>query len=543
MKTRELKMSRIKKLSYYTLWILFLLYLLSIIIVNVTGKLWYSMDMYADAYVARLMSEQKTLFPENWIFGNQYYVIATPVISALFYGVIKDSFLSMAFASTVMLVVTIILFTWCFRGGVSNTGTVIGLFCITGGIILGNNASEYVNGFQCLYTMCSYYACYLIGILLQVGIYLRILSEKRVSLGLIVLSAVVGISLGMQSPREMLILNIPLVFLELVNITLDRRQVKTIEEVINKHKWAIAYVIGMLISNGVGMLWINQLNIAHHSIIQMRGIELNPVAIWENAKSCGQDLLRITGLSFAGNGFKWIPLFVAAVFVFSTVVLSLLLIIMRKDRGWLANIILFSVISIMCVFGAGVLVIKTRAVYYFVWYLLSSAASVYVFETIGEKKRYFILSMVLCVGMLNYIFNFLPDLIDYKEKEVLYRTVANTLVDDGIDCMYVDIHTSPRIPLYSHDRIVSGTFLYDYEEENGYMLKALEYLKPTDIFEERDNDTAVICLSNWSFEHLKTAPTSYTEKLFSILEPIAEYQMGGNLKYYIYRAPRQLISK
>ena len=43
-------------------------------------------DMYADTLVARLMWEGKTLFPFAYVFGNQLYVIATPVVSALFYG-------------------------------------------------------------------------------------------------------------------------------------------------------------------------------------------------------------------------------------------------------------------------------------------------------------------------------------------------------------------------------------------------------------------------------------------------------------------------
>ena len=40
-------------------------------------------DIYTDMSLSRLMWEQKTLFPEGWIFGNQVYVIATPVWAAL----------------------------------------------------------------------------------------------------------------------------------------------------------------------------------------------------------------------------------------------------------------------------------------------------------------------------------------------------------------------------------------------------------------------------------------------------------------------------
>ena len=35
-------------------------------------------DMYEDTLVARLMWEEKSLFPRSFLFGNQVYVAATP---------------------------------------------------------------------------------------------------------------------------------------------------------------------------------------------------------------------------------------------------------------------------------------------------------------------------------------------------------------------------------------------------------------------------------------------------------------------------------
>ena len=68
--------------------------------VNFHGAQWYNFDMFADASVAKRMAEQHTLFPENWLFGNQYYVIATPAIAALFCGIFRNSVFSMACASS-----------------------------------------------------------------------------------------------------------------------------------------------------------------------------------------------------------------------------------------------------------------------------------------------------------------------------------------------------------------------------------------------------------------------------------------------------------
>ena len=70
-------------------------------IVNFAGFAYFSTaDMYEDTLVARLMWEQKTLFPANYIFGNQYYVIATPVFAALFYGLTGSMNTAMALATT-----------------------------------------------------------------------------------------------------------------------------------------------------------------------------------------------------------------------------------------------------------------------------------------------------------------------------------------------------------------------------------------------------------------------------------------------------------
>ena len=44
-------------------------------------------DIFEDMQLAREIWRQRRLFPSNWIYGNQYYTIATPVMAALFYDV------------------------------------------------------------------------------------------------------------------------------------------------------------------------------------------------------------------------------------------------------------------------------------------------------------------------------------------------------------------------------------------------------------------------------------------------------------------------
>ena len=55
-------------------------------------------DIYADMLLAREIWRQRCLFPSNWVYGNQYYTIATPVAAALFYGLTGSMNVSMAAA-------------------------------------------------------------------------------------------------------------------------------------------------------------------------------------------------------------------------------------------------------------------------------------------------------------------------------------------------------------------------------------------------------------------------------------------------------------
>ena len=72
-------------------------------------------DVYADMQVARRMWEQKTLFPEGWAFGNQFYVVATPVLAALFYGITGNINLAMGLATEMMTILIFLSLGWLLR--------------------------------------------------------------------------------------------------------------------------------------------------------------------------------------------------------------------------------------------------------------------------------------------------------------------------------------------------------------------------------------------------------------------------------------------
>ena len=115
-------------------------------------------DMYADTLVARLMWEEKTLFPFAYVFGNQLYVIATPVLSALFYGLGASQNTAMALATTAMSLFIVLSFLWMLRPLVKKGLSLWASLLMLVSCVFGEKLVNQEQG-QLLFIMCSYYAC------------------------------------------------------------------------------------------------------------------------------------------------------------------------------------------------------------------------------------------------------------------------------------------------------------------------------------------------------------------------------------------------
>ena len=91
------------------------IYFLSIVWINFHGAIWNQMDIYSYTLEGRLIYETKSCFPDGWLFGNQYLIIGSPNIAALFYGLTHDSSSAMALASSVSSLLILLSFRWCFN--------------------------------------------------------------------------------------------------------------------------------------------------------------------------------------------------------------------------------------------------------------------------------------------------------------------------------------------------------------------------------------------------------------------------------------------
>lgn len=506
---------------------------------NFCNRQVFNLDMQSDAQVARLMWEQKTLFPENWVFGNQYYIVATPVLSALFYGLCGDSILAMGFATTTMLFIQLALFLWLVKPYTGKTGAAAGLFAFGGAVILGTSVCNSTSGMQLLYTMASYYACYMIGILLVLGVYMRLKDGLPVNRLMPAAAILMCFGLGMQSVRETLVLIVPLVLVELLLFISDRRKQ-------NKNRRRSIFVAALTAANVAGLLLMRLLPVVSNKSISGFALPMSPAELLANAASSLTNLSGIMGFQYLEYSIKWKPLFVLALLIcavsLAAVIKAAASLPGRKLDG-LGFLILFSVLSLSAVFTVGTFLgFRLRSIYYFVWFLLTSLSFVYLIEKIKKPaiKNLLMLALLGC-GAVNLFYNAYPDFAQHKAQQELFYGTAQKLIDMGVDCTYVEYTTysSSAVAACSDDRIESAIVRLAEDPEGGYCLEAYPHLVDMTLFEEDRKENAVVILTDAhmigtsSFATLKNYPGS-EESLMEKLELIS-VESNEYFSLYIYK--------
>lgn len=518
------------------IWMLLLLYVGSMIWINFHSALWYRMDCYTYAYEGRLMYETCSLFPENWIFSNQYHIIASPNLAAAFYGITKDSLSAMALASSFSAILVLISFLWCLKPFVGKRALLAGALCLLGGVILGTSAALYISGLQVLYTMCSYYACYMIVILLTLGIWLRLHTGERVSILMVILTVLLNFALGMQSLREMLVLVIPLFLSELLFsfYPLVKGKAK-----FRFSKIAILYLTGVFVAELGGYLIMDSLHIPTTPNIGGLELDIIPSHLLANFWASTKNLLRISGLAIAMDGLHYLPLSICGLCIAAAIFLTIILIFKNKDCSPLAKIIVFSLLSVLCVYGIGIFLMRTRDIYYFVYWLLAALCIVYLLNHGHSVLQKLVLAALSVICCINYCYNFLPDFKDYKENHEKLEIFAQSLADRGIQIIYTD--SMPIVAAASHDRIVSQSYWLDFPMESGYPLTFFPSDKHTVVYDDAHYENSLICISNRTKEAIHTASDTYQESLFSNLELFDRFDLRGE-SYLYFRSKKRLIS-
>lgn len=456
------------------------LYLCSIFAINIGGRAYVNFDIYSDAILAKYIAENHMLFPDGWHYGNQIYTVATPVLASIMYFLTGDSYLALALASCVMTVVCVISYLWCVKPFAQNKSIIPALVVFIGGTNIGYSAHGDMDGLQLFFTMASYYSCYVIGILVTLGVYCRLMKGIPVKKRIFLIVILLNCALGMQSPRELLVLNLPLCAAALAAVAGNKLNKQKLEKPIRK---ASKFAGLVLVANVGGLLLAKLLN--QNGIIDQNDIlrEIHP-RLLDNIRESFRALVDYIGVVPATGMFSFLELagaLFSIVIVATAVCFALADIIKRRDTI-IGHCIGFFVISLFAVFLAGILFIQLRPIYYFCWYLLVAFCVIYLLEVEWKNYRELLEGLkkllvigLICVSLMNYKFTFAISFKNMNETRSYYQKIVEQLNADGIKYLYSDWRTERNmISTMSENEIVYVTMSFSNDPDDLWV--TLRYL-------------------------------------------------------------------
>lgn len=500
---------------------------------------YYDGDIYNDINYAKEAWKAKSIFPKDWIFGNQTYVVATPVLAALFYGIIGNGFTAMAIASCIMTVLIVLTYDWMTRTLFSYNERMAGFLFLIGVLLLKAHVATSQQGIQAFFTMASYYACYLINAFIVYGCYIRL--RKGEFSGKHIAMSVIGIALsfgtGMQSLRQTAVMALPLVACEILMIIIYS---------IRDKKFAIS-------SSTLFSAIVFVSNIA--GLIAMKFIEINQNSIYGTTafvKSLKEFLEKgFFNVEYVVLTFGLDSLELRARLVVSTVFLLIILIgfilcvkdfFKNKciDQGRFALVMLLT-LGCVSVFAAGVLTdVVNRALYYFMIYpLLAVCVSYIIVKYPGKRKAFFSIIAVFVAGMVAFrIVGTVGEIKNGKDKNSTAHQIANYMLDNGYDTIYSVFGLSGIMDGAENIIVASGDkiHLVQYKRvDRSKPMKPVEYLCVKDDYKQWDNEKSLYLLREWELPKVRELAEKYgveMTKQAQFGEGLYLYSMSENLCVY-----------
>lgn len=500
---------------------------------------YYDGDIYNDINYAKEAWKAKSIFPKDWIFGNQTYVVATPVLAALFYGIIGNGFTAMAIASCIMTVLIVLTYDWMTRTLFSYNERMAGFLFLIGVLLLKAHVATSQQGIQAFFTMASYYACYLINAFIVYGCYIRL--RKGEFSGKHIAMSVIGIALsfgtGMQSLRQTAVMALPLVACEILMIIIYS---------IRDKKFAIS-------SSTLFSAIVFVSNIA--GLIAMKFIEINQNSIYGTTafvKSLKEFLEKgFFNVEYVVLTFGLDSLELRVRLVVSTVFLLIILIgfilcvkdfFKNKciDQGRFALVMLLT-LGCVSVFAAGVLTdVVNRALYYFMIYpLLAVCVSYIIVKYPGKRKAFFSIIAVFAAGMIAFrTVGAVGEIKNGKDENSTAHQIANYMLDNGYDTIYSVFGLSGIMDGAENIIVASGDkiHLVQYKRvDRSKPMKPVEYLCVKDDYKQWDNEKSLYLLREWELPKVRELAEKYgveMTKQAQFGEGLYLYSMSENLCVY-----------
>lgn len=500
---------------------------------------YYDGDIYNDINYAKEAWKAKSLFPKDWIFGNQTYVVATPVLAALFYGITGNGFTAMAIASCIMTVLTLLTYDWMTKTLFSYNERTAGFLFMIGFLLLKAHVATSQQGIQAFFTMASYYACYLINAFIVYGCYVRIRQGKFT--GKHIIPAIIGVALsfgtGMQSLRQTAVMALPLVACEVLLIIIYSAKDK---------RFAISY--STLFSAIVFIA-----NIA--GLVAMRFIEINQNSIYGTTAfvSSFKDFFRklflnmeSVALTFGLDALELRVRLVASIPFLLIILIGFILCVKDyiknkcNEQGRFALVMLLT-LGCVSVFAAGVLTdVVNRALYYFMIYPLLAVCVSYIIVKF-EKKRDVLFSVVavFTAGMIIFrTAGAVEEIKAGKDKNSTAHQIANYMLDNGYDTIYSVFGLSGVMDGAENVVVASGDKIHIVQFKNvdsSKPMKPVEYLCVKDGYKQWDNSKSLYLLRDHELPKVKKIAGKYdvtmTEKA-RFGDGLYLYSMSENICIY-----------
>lgn len=481
-------------------------------------------DMYSDTYLTRMMWEEKTIFPETWVFGNQFYVVTTPVLAALLYGICGSINLSMALATTAMTVLILASFWWMVRPFAGRAEALFGM-AVLAGCVIGPEIVSTIEG-QIFYLMASYYAGYLVTLFVVFGDYTRAVTGKKCGWASLVLAVALSFCSGMQSLRQTAVMILPLLMVEgirLLGLWLRRKR----EPV----RWNWNAVVRTGLYTAGNLLGLAAIRILDPKCITMYGeLTFNTLEQVPECIATGFRALRsITGLKYLASDTPWLG--VVALVLTAAVAAALFLAARRGPRESDGNAVLLVLCacSILCVIAVSIVIdIYTRSIYIFTWYPLAALAAMVLMQRSRGGWKYAVGGVLAAALMCNLWLSYGSTVkAAVSGDETPQQQIADYLVENGYTRLYGQWTQIASIAVWTDGQVAAGSWT---DEVCGI----LAYINPMDIYSEEDNATAAYLITAGNEQAFR----DHADRMGAELTMVASFNGTG---YSLYTSDRQLM--
>ncbi len=486
-------------------------------------------DMYEDTLAARLMWEGGTLFPRRFLFGNQFYVIATPALAALYYGLTGSMNTGMALATTCMSLLLLLSLDWMLRPFTKRPLIRAAVLLAAVGLFFGPGAMRREDGPQLFYVMCSFYACYTITNFVAMGDYARARLDGRLRLPALILTLSLCFCSGLQSPRQTAVTVLPLLCLE--GLRLLGRLRKKLPLLAPGERMPLLRVLGYAAANLAGLFSVRFVPIHKHTIYTGASV-FSGGSVPDKIRTVRTALSAVTGADYFLNGDPdWWFFLLMFLFCQLLILTAAWLLLIRRREGE-SNAACFWWLSVIAAFGAVAAFFLTsvnlRAIYLFPLYFLPALSLVLIARRAAPGRFYALVAVLLLLSAVNLWYSYRYDVrAVHFPGETNDEAVCRFALENGYDYVYgASSGTAPNIAVCSDGKLIAGCW------DDEVLFKVSPHINIRDIYHFSDGERGIYVFMDHELE----------SALYEIDAAGITVTFRGQFgPYHVYTSPWQLL--